>query len=91
MKKYVRNVVVDYSTRKNPERERPYQEIAERLNAWRMSSGIMNKDISETSGIPDVTISRVFQGTRFPDYRLLSHLHNHYGIDLNWLICGDQG
>ena len=90
-REYSRRRIVDYSNRKKPELERPFGDIADRLNEWKKTSGIFNKEISNESGIPESTISIVFQGTRFPNHKLLTYLHKEHGIDLNWLICGDEG
>ena len=91
MSEHTNRMIVDYSSRKNPDRERPYGEIADRLNEWRMSSKVLNRELAATSGVPEVTISRVYQGVRFPDHRLLQFLHTKHGVDLNWLLCGDKG
>ena len=50
----------------------------------------MNKELAEYAEVSAGTIAKVYQGTRFPDYRVLRYLHNEQGVDLNWLICGDK-
>lgn len=90
-REYSRRKIVDYSNRKKSDIERPFEDIADRLNEWKKTSGIFNKELSSNSGVSEAAIAKVFQGTRFPDHRLLTYLHKEHGIDLNWLICGDQG
>lgn len=89
-RKYSRRQIVDYTDRKSPDIERPFEDIADRLNEWKKKSNIMNKELAEYAEVSAGTIAKVYQGTRFPDYRVLRYLHNEQGVDLNWLICGDK-
>ncbi len=82
--RFVRNS----ASRKKEVMDRPYENIADRLNEWKLKQNVPQTELSEVSEQSMATIQRVYMGTRAPSIELLQTLREKYNVDLNWLICG---
>lgn len=71
----------------NPELERPYLEIGQRLREFRLSLGMNQSDMEEASGHKLNRISRYEVGMHAPSIEYLSFIRG-LGADLNYIITG---
>ena len=66
------------------------KEIGKRLKEWRKEKGLTQKDLAETLGVAQQTIASWEIGrTEIPNWAL-KKLKDKFGLDLNWLIGGDD-
>lgn len=81
---------VDYSNRTKQDLERPYKDIADRIEVIRIRERIMKKDFANVLGVSTTTLSRVTNGIRYPDPKILDALYYKYKVDMNWLLYGKE-
>lgn len=65
--------------------------IGERLKQWRKENKITTPDIYNKTGISTGAISMFENGVRQSiNSDTLIALHNTYGLDVNWLLTGEE-
>lgn len=74
------------------EHECPIVGLGDRIKAIRTESLRMSRDVmAEALGIGKTTLQRYENNEREPDTTFLYRLSKLAKVDLNWLICGDEG
>ncbi|MCY4781678.1 helix-turn-helix transcriptional regulator [Sphingobacterium sp. UT-1RO-CII-1] len=80
----------DKNIRTKEDIARPYDDIGMRIKEWRMSKGLKQTDITGEH-VSYSALQMVESGRRAPTVELLRYLYKEQGLDLNFIICGDQG
>lgn len=69
----------------------PKTEIARRLRSVRADAGFEDRDLfAERTGISKSTIANYERGDRTPDASMLEKYRDIWGVDLNWLVTGEE-
>lgn len=69
----------------------PKTEIARRLRSVRADAGFEDRDLfAERTGISKSTIANYERGDRTPDASMLERYRDIWGVDLNWLVTGEE-
>lgn len=62
----------------------------ERLSKLRDKTGLSQRELSSRLGMARTTYAGYENGSREPDLKTLSKLSEFFGVDLNWLVTGDE-
>jgi transcriptional regulator with XRE-family HTH domain len=69
--------------------DRPFREIGNRLKAFRLTTGLSQKDFAEAAGIRDTTYNQYERGLSQPKVENARALRETYGLSLDWIYDGD--
>ena len=63
--------------------------MGERLRNTRLNLGLTQNQLCQKLEISRTSLAQYENGARVIDPRVLAKLHERFGVDLNWLVCGD--
>jgi transcriptional regulator with XRE-family HTH domain len=75
-------------SKETPE-DRPFREIGNRLKAFRLTTGLSQKEFAEAAGIRDTTYNQYERGLSQPKVENARALRETYGLSLDWIYEGD--
>lgn len=62
------------------------EHFTQKIKAARTDAGYTQQEVSEETGIPRSTISRIESGTRQPDIENLGILIDFYEVSADWIL-----
>jgi len=66
------------------------KEVGERLKQWRTQKGLTQQELAQLLNVSRSTIASWEIGRTEIPYKALKKLKEEFGLDLNWLISGEE-